>query len=417
MVYQSDKTDCGKACVRDVIAIQFEDEIYHHQPLNNSCSSFLEMRESLCLNGLVYSSYQVDDLSDVKKEQLPAIAQVKYDGIFHFVVIKQILKNHLLIDDPEFGEYEIHKQEFEEIFTHKIMLYEDKSHAPTKDKINLFPLWSKLVFIMLFLFESFSFFFCLYFMNQEEAIFLSIVSGLLAFIFVFCQILFSKRLRKQFDNDIFIPYLKYTRLQNDGLPLSKYLDSQINKANRFVSYGVLAFLGCLILTSNGLFLALLCILAIFIGILEISFKRKRNYVNHYCTLKEMKFFSSFTERDIATKDYFDSLNKANNFSISYLSLKILEVLFYALLVYIYMSLINFYAINFFIFNIVLLTTIQQTTNKLVLSYLDDADETVYLNKLSTPINSFMLKNNLTLGYTNNTGGNKNEKAHSSDRLS
>ena len=29
----------------------------------------------------------------------------------------------------------------------------------------------------------------------------------------------------------------------------------------------------------------------------------------------------------------------------------------------------------------------------------------------------MLKNNLTLGYTNNTGGSKNEKAHSSDRLS
>ncbi len=418
MVYQSESSDCGKACVRDIIAIQFEDEIYHHQPLKNSCSSFLEMRESLCLNGLVYASYQIDDLDAINKKQLPAIAQVKYGEIYHFVVIKKISKNSLLLDDPSFGEYEIPKEEFLLIFTHKAMLYEDKSHPPVKDKINIFPLWSKIIYFMLFLFESLSFFFCLYFINQEDALFFSIISGFLALILIFCQIILSKKIRKQFDRDIFIPYLKHTRSKDDGLALSKYLDSLLSKANRFVSYGVLAVLGCLILTSNGFYFAMMSVLAILVGILEITFKRMRNYVNHYCSIKESYFFDSFkSNNEILTEDYFASERKANKFAISYLGLKILEILFFSLLVYIYMSLINFYAINFFLFNVVLLTTIQQTTNKLVTSYLDDSEETIYLNKLSVPINCFMLKNNLTLGYTNNTGGSKNEKAHSSDRLS
>lgn len=418
MVYQDSKSGCGKACVRDVISLVFEDESYRHQPLDSQCQNFYEMKEALATNGLDYVGYELWDFEVLEKENFPLICQLSYNEVSHFVVVKKIVKGKYYLDDPQFGRLILKEDEFKECYCGKALIKEKVKEKPKPEVIKLFPIWAKISFTALFLLEAASFFLFFYFMNQSDAIFFSMIFGIAALIFIFLQLLVSNKIRNLFDTRIFVPYLKETKDPDDAKPLSKYLNYQVERANKLVSYGLIAFLICLVLTSNGFYLSVLSVLAILIGISEVYIESERNKVDRYCSIKEQTFFKGLNYGDKCSESpYEDAKEKAQNFRNKSLLLKALEVIFYSLLIFIFMSLTDYYSLNFFLFHLVILISLQGAANRLVISYIDDTEEVILLNRLSYPLSRFILKNNLTLGYTNNVGGKPNEEAQTSAGLS
>ncbi len=417
MVYQSTDIDCGKACVRDVLFLVFEDEDYRYQTLKTECRSFYDIRTELESAGLDYISYDVETLDGITEDNLPAIALLKDENFSHFVVVRKIKNDKITIDDPQFGTVVLKKEDFLYEFSGKIMLLSTVGNKIPTDKIKIFKKSQIAFFLIMFLLESFSFFFFFYFLSQKDAQLFSVCFGILALVLIGIQVFISNSFRSKLDSSLFLPYLEYTKNLDDAKPLSEYLNNSIERANKLVSFGVLTLLACIVLTSNGFYLSLLSVLSILVGIFEVSFLRQRNQVNRYCSHKEQKYFNSLKlNSPIDRASFNDAKKTAKQHILKTILTKMLEIALYALLIYIYMSLIDVYTINFFLFNLMILISLQKATSSLVSSYIDDSKEVILLNSLSYPLSSFLIKNELTMGY-NKSGGKTDEKAQTYDGLS
>lgn len=123
---------CGSAAVATLLSYQYGypvDEqaafvqMYTHgnrQKISKEGFSLLDIKRYLQSNGFDADGFQVP-LEKLAEEGLPAIVLIDEKGYHHFVVIKGLRNDRVLIGDPAIGTRSIPVAQFEQIWTNKLM--------------------------------------------------------------------------------------------------------------------------------------------------------------------------------------------------------------------------------------------------------------------------------------------------------
>ncbi len=403
MVYQSKESDCGKACVRNLLVLNYGDEVYSWTELDGECSDFYEIREELGRFGLTYEPFHVDDLEELEKGRFPLIAQIAVNDVFHFVVVTKMTKKKVCIEDPDFGEYELSMNEFLSVFTGQMLLKSTKGKKPQPIKLKFLKKSEVAIYVILFLLEFFSLFFAFYLMPQQSSSFLTLILMVFSLIVILVQNIVNIQVRKRLNKRILVPYLQLSKNESDAAPLARILDQRIQTASNLVSYSVLALLLLCIFVSNGLMFALSAVIAIFLGVSKTLDKSDENLAKRNCTINEFRFFKSLREDERTNEKHFHLAEKAAGSMMMKKALYGgLEMLLYAALVFAMMYLSGTFSLNYFIFYFAMLMMMSKAANNLSSTFLEDDMMAKDVNSLSVSFPSFLMKGKLPLGYTNMT---------------
>ncbi len=130
-IYQTEEKDCGLASLNMILL--YYGETFSLDCLKKLCNyKNFEMdffRLSLIAQKLGYTSnaYHIDILNDISCTFLPCIAQIEIsNGIWHFVVIFDKNKEHIIIGDPAKKIYTTSIYNFQKCFTGNILKIENK---------------------------------------------------------------------------------------------------------------------------------------------------------------------------------------------------------------------------------------------------------------------------------------------------
>lgn len=419
MVYQTSRDDCGKAVVRDLAVLLYQDDAYQVMPLKEECRDFQSIRLALDSIGLTFLSYEIKSLERVHPEQLPAIAQMKTDAGFHFVVVRRIGRK-VLVDDPEFGTYTLSKDDFLGEFSGKMLLKQTVGRKPAKPSLSLFRKGEIALFLLAFVLQFLALFFAIYLLGSEKTLPFSTLALLLYALFAFLTFLLAMRVRKRLTRMVFLPYLSKTRQERDGPLLASILDGEVGKVYSLVNYGVFLSILLTIFSFNGVFFAFLAILGTVLGMVSFALNRDTNATRRYCARRENRYFSLLRT---STKNYddvfLDSERKAERYITYRGLLSLLRMAIIALAILLYMLFVDEgLVLNFFLFHFFLTLAVSHTTEKLLKTYLDDSLESRDINSLSYPLPSFLLNLELSLGYTNRkNGGSSTDGRKKNPRLS
>lgn len=126
-VRQYDESDCGCACIVALAKYYKCDlslsKIREVTKTDMNGTTLYGLRKGLEYIGMESKSVRVEKEGVFSKYTLPAIAHIeKENGLLHFVIIYKILKNDLIIMDPEFGVKKIKKSDFLKVFTGQLLL-------------------------------------------------------------------------------------------------------------------------------------------------------------------------------------------------------------------------------------------------------------------------------------------------------
>lgn len=404
MVYQTGQQDCGKAVVRNMAVLLFRDDSFQVLPLKEDCQDFYSMRKELERIGLLFVPYEIKSIDLVRKEQLPAVAQVRRGEGTHFVVVRRIGRR-ILLDDPEFGTYFLTKEEFLAEFLGKMLLKKTIGRIPKKPRISFFSKLDVCLFFLVFLAQFVSLFSAVFFMGEEKTLILSTVLLACYGVFAFLGFLLSLAVRRRMTKAIFLPYLQKTRVAGDGPILSAILDREVSKALTLVNYGVLLGILLTMFSFNGIFFAFLGILGVLMGAMGSLLQKETNYSKRYCARKEAHYFWLLGKSNTNHDDVFlDSERMAARYLTSRAFLSVLKSGVVGLAILTFMLFSEMQGLNFFLFNAFVTLGIGRTTERLVHNYVDDHLECRDINSLSFPLPSFLLNIELSLGYTNRKNG-------------
>lgn len=87
--------------------------------------SMLDMKNFLARRGLKSDGFQLE-VEQLKDLAMPSIALVNYNGYNHFVVVKGIQKNKVLVGDPSLGLHVIEMDKFEKASNGVFLFIRDK---------------------------------------------------------------------------------------------------------------------------------------------------------------------------------------------------------------------------------------------------------------------------------------------------
>ena len=137
-VIQKDLKDCGVCCMQ-YIFMYFDGYV-----------RLEKLREDTCTNEQGTTAYHIIETfkkwgfdalgifnKDITDNNLtyPLIAHVKlHNGLYHFVVVKNIIKNTVYIMDPSVGDKKLTIEEFNHIFTGNLILMHPRSKLIKMDK-------------------------------------------------------------------------------------------------------------------------------------------------------------------------------------------------------------------------------------------------------------------------------------------
>ena len=122
VVRQEDEADCGACCLLSVIKyyngfIPLE-YVKVDTLTTKEGTTFYNLKVTAEKYGFEVSGKKEFDLSKIK---LPAIAQIKINNFYHFVVIVKIDKDTIILMDPAIGKNKLKLSKFNEMFTGYIL--------------------------------------------------------------------------------------------------------------------------------------------------------------------------------------------------------------------------------------------------------------------------------------------------------
>jgi uncharacterized protein len=101
--------------------------------------SFLDMKNYFNSIGFKADGFELG-LDDIGKLGVPAIALINLKGYYHFVLVKGIKDNRVLIADPAFGTLTMEKEKFEAIRQPVVLLVRNKAKVG-RDHFNQVAEW------------------------------------------------------------------------------------------------------------------------------------------------------------------------------------------------------------------------------------------------------------------------------------
>ena len=137
MYLQNGEGNCAKACIINVLIDQFKDEKMALTYVDPSIKDLLSIKKELNKHSLNYKGYEVDSLSEITEDNLPAVCHINYGRNDHFVLLKKIGKKTVTIIDPDNGVIKLKKDEFLNVFLRRILLKES-SVKDERNNLNFF---------------------------------------------------------------------------------------------------------------------------------------------------------------------------------------------------------------------------------------------------------------------------------------
>lgn len=404
MVFQNSPKGCGKACVRDLLILNFEDESYETITLESSCESFFDMASELANRGLTYIGAKVPDITKVPKDYFPFISQIENEGLSHFVVVKKIKKEKVYFDDPQFGEVYQTVEEFNHSFTKKALIKKSQDKRPNKPYEKILNNKESAFYFSLLVLQCLSFYLFFYLINQESAFTLTILLLVFSLALILLQNLLNQKVHQRLEREILLPYLKETKNPEDYTHLSFIISDEVKRSSTFVSYGVLLMITLVTLSSNGIFFFFLALVGLLFPFFYGPVSKDKRSTNLYCTRQEGLFLNALNSGKLQEEYFLNSKRKAQRFQNEMIFAFALETLFVSLLVIFEMTINKTASINYFLFHLFLTLALSKAVIEIKTQYLENYRRAKEINSLSYSFTSFLLKNKVLLGYTNIASG-------------
>jgi len=137
VVQQSLDLSCGAAAMATVLTYFYDMDVSEGEIIDavfeastpetrasiaNAGFSLLELKNHYERMGFVAGGFRVPGVADLASLSVPAISLVNVRGYNHFVVIKRLEGDHVLVADPAFGNLRIHKDTFASQWSHVILV-------------------------------------------------------------------------------------------------------------------------------------------------------------------------------------------------------------------------------------------------------------------------------------------------------
>ncbi len=410
MVYQTETMDCGKACVRDVLYLAYEDEAFRVASLTERCETFGEILRELKRFGLDYVAYEADVRDGLDKENLPAIALTEQAGKAHFVVLRKVTKRVVLLDDPEFGEIRLTQEEFRQVFRHRLLLREGKGSRPACPRVRYFRKREILAFGLLFLLLLASSVLAFHALGNSESLVLSL-AGFVSFLLCLGLLFLAlQRTRRRFDSDYFLPFLEFSRDRRDAAFLGRYLDGKIRTVVDMVAYSLVLFLLLLLIVANGTFYILVGVLGLLFALFAPLERRERNRVNRSCSIQEEGYLASLKGRGADEKGFLVSRKKASGYLTRRVLFQLSKHGIVAMVILAFMAIDGQAGLNYFFFAFFLAFSVETSASRLFLAGNDETEERL-LNSLSASFPAFLLKKQLLFRYNRRKEANGDGDRH------
>lgn len=393
MVKQSFKDDCGKCCLRICLYLIYQDDEYQSAYISSSCDNFFLIKEEFKRYSLSYTSYEVADIDEIDKRNLPAIVRMKRENSFHFVVLTEIDKRCVIIIDPEIGKISLTRDQFKQSFTCEIMLLESVGNNKAITS-RFIPKYIDLLFALSFIFMSISSSLFLLFFNEIHRLitFIAIPNFIIGLTLFLSSIFLSK---DSFEKNIIIPYMERYKQREDYIHLNRIMVDMIKSKSLLTIYSTLSVIAYIYLLSSSLFFSIIVLNSLLFVFIKILLTPLMNRDLYLSALSEDKYMFSLSNKNIRSTDHYNkSKNYANRYAYINLALTVLEFIFdfiIALLVSIashslsFISLISTlsisYCLHLSINNLMNVSKIQDDKNK-------------ELNSLSYDLKNFVLYYNI-----------------------
>jgi predicted double-glycine peptidase len=123
---------CGSAAVATLLTYQYghpvnEETVFYNmyrrgdqEKIRREGFSLLDMKEFLAAEGYLADGYELP-LSKLEETQLPAIVLIVENGYHHFVVVKGVSAERVLIGDPARGTRALSRAHFERIWDSQLL--------------------------------------------------------------------------------------------------------------------------------------------------------------------------------------------------------------------------------------------------------------------------------------------------------
>lgn len=397
MVFQTERSDCGKACVRDVLFLVHEEEYLRIAPVDGECRNFSEIKDQLGRYGLRYEGYEVDLRDGLDRKYLPAIALLQQAGRSHFVVLRKVTRNSVLFDDPEFGEILLPREEFLAAFQNRILLKEGVGEKPPIPKIRYFKAAEIILFFLMFLLQVCSAVVSIYSMAESLSLIFSF-AGIVVFLGTLLGLfVLLRKTRRRMEETYFLPYLLETRERRDASLLSRYFDLKVRSVTDFFTHGLLLFLMILIFASNGGFYFLIGFLGLLFSLLTPVIDREMRCVERRCSIDEELFLESLKQETVELDSFRRSKLQSRRFGTRYVSFQVSKIVIIAMVILAFMLVRHQFGFNYFLFSLLLCLSVEKTVSSLMRT-LNEEENDRLLNSLSIPFPTFLLKKHLTFRY-------------------
>lgn len=416
MVYQSDVSDCGKTVVRNLLSLLFKDDVFDTQPLIEKCDNLLSIRKELERNDVKYTSYEVDNIQAVKKEQYPLVALVKNDDVNHFIIIEKLKGNKVYVLDPQFGRYVLSVDEFQQIFLHKMLLLDSFLGKPVAKKIDFLTNKEKMSYAFCFVFEIIAFVCFILSTGFENYFIYSIISFIVLLVMLVLQNALNFMTQSRIEKDIIHPYMMSSKHKEDFIHLNHITSAIIKRYSNMVSYALLLVSMMMLLCLNSYFLSFLVFIPFIFNLVRISLVKVKNKALRNCSIEENRYLKNLKTDEFNSFSHYANAKKKGYSFIAYdLLTYLLEYSFILIFLIFELYMLDKMNINLIAYYFCLMTSISYSMKKLYELYINREKEKVEINALSIPLGFFLFKCQVDLKYNNGDKGvlYANEKQPSS----
>ena len=155
VVRQQYDFSCGSAALATLLTYHYERRMDEQEAFRAMYSagdkekisaagfSLLDMKRFLATIGFQSDGYQTD-LATLENAGVPAIALINYRGYRHFVVVKGVSRDEVLLGDPALGLKFVSKQEFGQLWDNGVLFIIKNQPSIGKQHFNKNTEWSLL---------------------------------------------------------------------------------------------------------------------------------------------------------------------------------------------------------------------------------------------------------------------------------
>ncbi len=304
---QIDYSDCGFACLKMMIAHQYQnkDALYIKQDESHGPYSLLDLTKEALKYGITLKGIECEDKNNIKEMPLPAIILLqKKNNVCHYVLLTKVRKTSLTYLDPEEGEVRTSKTNFKKIWTGAALIIENfeaiEVSFPHEILINK-KVNSYLTTILQFLSAAFMIV-GVYFIDDKSKIYIPLLFLSSAFIFElilrYYLIARMEKFDETFIKDANIEKGKYSLFYQRYEEYKKA--SLVTNMNLAFSFLTILFIAVVILMNN-IYNAFIILTPLFLSIVDLKIITP--------AIKEKEQVIAIEERELSTLRNVDMLKR------------------------------------------------------------------------------------------------------------